>query len=267
MKLDIRGFFSKIMRVFSRKDKQNMMADTNDSEKKSKADFEDWFEEHDVLVGVLRNAAQLEKCIKDKFYHIPVDQVLGCEFPVKYIAIYQSKKLFGENAGIRYYGEVEYCTTLERCKIREIPKKSTEKYLYFKVKSWHELDTPVRAKEMSFVAFTTSMNLLKNSSELPELFIESKEEYHVYSTLLDLVKELAENGITDYHDIKVLDFMIRIKDGGIYLFMQDVIQCSNSYSEFLSMPCSFVKEIFVYYPELSGRYKREAEREEPIVLL
>ena len=107
-----------------------------------------------VLVGVLRNPKQFELSIRKKFYHIPINQVNECSFPVKYIALYQSKRFFGKNSGIRYVGEVESCTTVKRSKILEIPKDSDEKYLYFKIKKWVLLDKKIKAKEMEFTAFS-----------------------------------------------------------------------------------------------------------------
>lgn len=205
-----------------------------------------------VLVGVLRNASQLGKCLRGGFYHIPKDQVPGYDLDsVRYVAIYQSKRFFGANAGIRYYGIVDSYEIVKRKNIKEIRSDSEEDYVYFKISSWHELDSPVKAKEWGFIGFLTSFYLLENSKELPELFIDSKEEYKVYHTLVDLVKKLKEKGTKDCKDIQIFDFTVKIHGGSIELYMNNELQISDSFDEFLNESGTFVKEIFSYYPELS----------------
>ncbi len=211
-----------------------------------------------VLVGVLRNTSQLGRCLRGRFYHIPTDQVPGYNLDaVKYVAIYQSKRFFGDDAGIRYYGEVESYEIVKRKSIREIKSDSEEDYVYFKISSWHELDTPVKAKEWGFVGFLTSFYLLENSEELPELFIDSKEEYKVYHALVDLVKKLKRKGIKDHGDIHIFDFTVKIHGGLVELYIGNEVQISDSFDEFLNESGTFVKEIFSYYPELSCQRRME----------
>ena len=46
------------------------------------------------------------ECYNKKYYYVSVDSLNTNYHQVEYIAIYQSKKLFGEDAGVLYYGEV-----------------------------------------------------------------------------------------------------------------------------------------------------------------
>ena len=63
----------------------------------------------DVLVGTMRSPQQLDICRKDCFYYIPAERLQDSDFPVRYVALYQSQYVFGAQAGIRYYGEVTKC--------------------------------------------------------------------------------------------------------------------------------------------------------------
>ncbi len=74
----------------------------------------------DVLIGTLRNKMQLNACLQHCFYHIPPDKLKDSEFPVRYVAIYQSKALFDADSGIQYYGEVTKCIPVCRDEITEI---------------------------------------------------------------------------------------------------------------------------------------------------
>ena len=52
----------------------------------------------DVLVGSLSSIEQWVECFNKKYYYVPVDSLNSNYHQVEYIAIYQSKKLFGEDA-------------------------------------------------------------------------------------------------------------------------------------------------------------------------
>lgn len=137
-------------------------------------------EKRDVLVGTLRNHAQLETCIKNKFYHIPAVRLAPEDFPVHYVAIYQSNYKFGLDAGVRYWGEVEKCSLVPRYKIAEIPKNSREQYYRFDIKEWKKLDVPITTREGDFVNMMTTRFLLENSREIPELMLRSAAERELY---------------------------------------------------------------------------------------
>ena len=59
----------------------------------------------DVLVGTMRSLQQLDICRKDCFYYIPAERLQDSDFPIRYVALYQSQYVFGAQAGVRYYGE------------------------------------------------------------------------------------------------------------------------------------------------------------------
>jgi len=144
-------------------------------------------ESRNVLVGTLRNTSQLEVCIKQRFYHIPAVRLRDSDFPIRYVAIYQSKHKFGNNAGIRYYGEVENCTLVPRSSIKEIPKTSETMYYRFDISEWKTLPHPIRVIGGDIISMTTTRFLLENSLEVPELFLESKQEFELYKKLRSII--------------------------------------------------------------------------------
>ena len=147
-----------------------------------KCDDADW-SSRDVLVGTLRNHAQLECCIRNKFYHIPAVRLGTEDLPVRYVAIYQSRYKFGVNAGIRYFGEVTKCSLVPRHEIREIPRDSDEMYYRFDIKEWQTLPKTIVSCESDFVSITTTRFLLENSSEVPELMLQNAAEYDLYKKI------------------------------------------------------------------------------------
>ena len=167
----------------------------------------------DTLVGTMRTPRQFGISLKRKFYHIPAFYVE--EYPIpKYIALYQSQRMFGDEiAGVKYYGEVKKCTPLRRSKIREIPKKSNELYYKFKIKRWIRLDTHVISGEIGFIRLFTSFFLLENVDDVSALSIANEYEFRLYKLL-----KLANDAIKADNDVS--RFCI---DGFDVVFTKEII--------------------------------------------
>lgn len=208
------------------------------------------YKNRNVLVGVVKNKNQFNVLLRRKFYHIPMSQLADCSFPIEYVAIYQSKKLFGKASGIKAVGKVVSAVTLPRNQIEEIPSRSDEKYLYIKVKYWYKLAKPIKADEMDTVAFSTSEYLLNSAKTSSELRILSKEEHELYKLLVDRVKKLVRTHTPDGEDIVFRDYTIKLKGGLLYLYFGDVIEYIIGYDVFLEKPMAVIKDIFNYYPEI-----------------
>ena len=208
------------------------------------------YKNRNVLVGVVKNINQFNVLLRRRFYHIPMSQLADCSFPIEYVAIYQSKKLFGKSSGIKAYGKVVSAVTLPRNQIEEIPSRSDEKYLYIKIKSWYKLVNPIKADEMDTVAFSTSEYLLKNAKTSSELRILSREEHELYNLLVNRVKKLVRTHTPDGEDIVFRDYTIKLKGGLLYLYFGDVIEYIIGYDVFLEKPMAVIKDIFNYYPEI-----------------
>lgn len=174
----------------------------------------DW-NQRDVLVGALRNRAQLDSCLRHKFYHIPSSRIKDTDLPIHYVAIYQSINIFGREAGIRYYGEVTKTSVVKRRDIREIPKNSDEEYYRFEIKEWKELNIPLVAKEVRDFPFFTNMFLLQHCPDVPDLHISSEEEYRLYTEVRRLANDASINETDAEPGFKYDDKTIIMENGEI----------------------------------------------------
>lgn len=208
------------------------------------------FRDRNVLVGVVRSKRQRDLNIEKLFYHIPVSQCIDCQFPVRFIVIYQSKKQFGKESGIRYMGEVESTATVPRREIKEIPKESDEKYFYFKIKKWYKLKRTVEADGMDVTAFSTTSYLLGTSRRTSELRLKHSSECIFYRDLIDYVSGLVKRGTADGSDMIYGEHRLVFKKGTLCIFFGDVIECAVGYDVFLEEPMKVIGEMLDYYPEM-----------------
>lgn len=197
----------------------------------------------DVLIGTLRRKEQLDICLRYRFYHIPSSRLREEEFPIRYIAIYQSKALFGANAGIQYYGEVTKCIPVRRCDIHEIPSKKTELYYRFEVKEWKKTPQTIAAKEMHFTKHLTNYFLLSHSKEMPELWIQSEEEYRLYTELKRAVHDMAIQD--DGHNLGFTfgEFSIHFASGKISISKGTAIFAQYDIADFSRSPNAVFRQI------------------------
>ena len=148
----------------------------------------------DVLVGELRNKKQLDICRQHRFYHVPAGKLADQDLPIHYVALYQSRKLFGKDSGIFLYGEVVRTALVKRKNIREIPGYSEELYYRFAIQEWKLLPRPIGVREKADVVLLTNLFLLQNSREVPDLRIRSEEEYRLYYELRRMTGEQLQDG-------------------------------------------------------------------------
>lgn len=190
----------------------------------------------DVLLGTLKDKGQLNICLKNNFYHIPARRLSESSFPIHYVAIYQSRNLFGTEAGVKYYGEVTKCIPVKRSEIKEIPKDSEELYYRFEIKKWERLEKPIAQKEMRFVHMFTNLFLLKHSAEVPELFIRSEAEYRLYYELKRTLNNTSINDEGIEHGFMYNDALIVFEDGKINIYRNGKICGTYSVSDFIRSP-------------------------------
>ncbi len=139
----------------------------------------DEFDERNVCVAVVKTKSQFDINIKEKFYYIPARYIDDIK-KIRYVALYQSKTLFKDKSGIRYYGEVERTSIVERYKISEIPSNSDELYCRFDIKGWQMLKEDIKTKDFAEICMMTSLPLLKSVKSFPELYMNSFLEYILY---------------------------------------------------------------------------------------
>ena len=191
---------------------------------------------YDVLIGALKNKQQLNICLQYRFYHVPVSQIKESCLPIHYVAIYQSKNLFGKDAGIRYYGEVTKCYTVKRSEIKEIPKQSNVEYYRFEIKKWKELSRPILPKEAGYVTSLTNLFLLQHSYEVPELSIRSEAEYRLFSELKRLANHASINDENNELHFNFNGGTISFDNGYIYIYKNNLIFSKYSIEEFTRKP-------------------------------
>lgn len=202
----------------------------------------DW-NTRDVLIGDLRSKAQLQACLEQSFYHVPVSQIKDENLPIRYIALYQSKGLFGTEAGIRYYGEVIRCTKVRRRDIHFIPSESSEWYYFLEVKDWKTLSKPIAIKERSMGRQFTNIFLLEHSSEAPELSIRTEAEFRLFSELKRALNNTEIND--DGNDVGFVfeGSTIVFEEGKIHVYRNKKICDEYDIREFSHTPNAVFRSI------------------------
>ena len=202
--------------------------------------------QRDTLVGVLRDAAQLDIALEHKFYHIPDKYISDSDFPIKYVAIYQSKKLFRNDAGIYRYGEVESVKWVKRNTIHEIPKDSTEHYYRFNIKEWKRLEMPIEAKEHGFIRFFTNFDMMLHSTEIPQLMLKNKELHEMYCKIKNAIEMVQDNPGIEPPILHFGNLNILVELDDLVLFRHTKpINCFSVY-DFMDLPTTVMTQIYKY---------------------
>lgn len=233
----ISGFFK---RTFTPK-----LVAISDTVQEESANSQKWAV-RDTLVGVLRSAAQLDIALEHKFYHIPDKYISDSSFPIKYVAIYQSKSLFRNNAGIYYYGEVESVKWVKRNSIKEIPKNSNEHYFRFNIKEWKKLEMPIEAKEHGFIRFFTNFEMMLHSTEIPQLMLKNKELHDMYSEIKNAIELVQKNPEIEPPILHFGNLNILVELDNLVLFRHTKpINCFSVY-DFMDLPTTVMTQIYKY---------------------
>lgn len=208
----------------------------------------DW-SSNDVLVGSLRSEEQWDVCYKDKYYYVPKNNMPPNSRQANYIAIYQSKKLYGKDAGIIYYGEVVRTEIVQRREINSLPSHASpnEKYYKFIIKEWLELDCKIEYEsEWVYKPRYTNIFLLQNCKRTFELFnIKSEADYRLVSEL----RRIQTNIINVQDSPK--DLFVKINDsisvynddGFIYVYVNGIELLRKPTKTFVKYPSSIFSEI------------------------
>ena len=171
----------------------------------------------DVLVGSLGSQAQLADNLRRTYYYVPARALPDGDLPIRYIALYQSRNLFGPDAGIRYYGRVSCRKPVLRKQI-DFPlsrNNPDELYYAFRVESWRTLPSPmeIRDEGVNGPKFT-NLFLLEHSAQSFELFqIHSQGEFRLMAAIrYALSQSGGEYRIDDSHALAVADESLILMD-------------------------------------------------------
>lgn len=197
----------------------------------------------DVLVGTLRNTQQLDICLENNMYYVPVNKIGKDSLPIHYIAIYQSKEKYKSESGIRYYGEVRSMSIVKRSDITESPKDSDELYYCFDISSWQKLDRTIEPKEIRFVTMRTNMFLIKHSSQVSELSFKSEEQYRLFTELKRRTDAAVINDEDQTLGFEFDNARIAFDDGQILLLSDSAIIERCSIDEFKKRPSATIRRL------------------------
>ncbi len=167
----------------------------------------------------MKTESEYETYRKNGVYQLPVTQLKSGWQEAKYIALYVPKKWYGEKGGVQYVA-----------KIKHIQMQQNDDYVHFELEPWKKLDHLIRPVGYGVQTYTiTTMSLLKEVQELPELFMKSKEERTLWKTLRRFTKqvkvELDHNNLDEASSIKsyyVQDVQILVDyENGVVMVERD----------------------------------------------
>ncbi|MGM1032743.1 MAG: DUF2357 domain-containing protein [Bacillota bacterium] len=151
----------------------------------TKEEWESTLEEK-VLVGTVSNEAVYRDFIQQGYYQIPVNSLKKGWQEAKYVALYTTSEL-GQN-GVREYGEIKRIAT-------------EEDSVRFFVEVWKNTKQVIRPVKYGIATYMmTTLSLLNEAKELPELYMKNKQE----TTLWRMLRRISDQ-IEINLDNKVLD--------------------------------------------------------------
>ncbi|MFD1608655.1 DUF2357 domain-containing protein [Oceanobacillus luteolus] len=158
-----------------------------------------------VLVGLVDSHAAYRKYLKGRYYSRPINKLKNGWQKANYIALYV-KKSITEKHGVFVYGKI---------KDVQIQKKN----VIFEVEIWENLLDVIKPVQYGIANYMlTTLDMLKDSTELPELFMKSKEEVTLWKMLRrvsDRIQlELDDNTIdyaTGVTEFRIKDINIQLK--------------------------------------------------------
>lgn len=163
---------------------------------------DEYFKKRNILIGSLKRYDQLNASLDNNFYYISCSKLNLSKNHVQYIALYQSKKIFGEQSGILYYGKIKSIKVVKRSEINYKKSSSQELYYYFEIDNWEKLKKPIKRGNFKLRNFMYTTNyLIHNSSYMHELCIKSKVEFRVWEELKRITYK--KNDIVNIHKYEV----------------------------------------------------------------
>ncbi|PWW32296.1 hypothetical protein DFO73_101560 [Cytobacillus oceanisediminis] len=127
-----------------------------------------------VLVGLVRDREEYISYKQTGCYRIPVNKLKAGWQETRYIALYVKNGVLEHN-GVICYGRVK--------DIRPV-KSGNDEYMQFEVEHWINCNPIIKPVGYGIAEYMyTTLNNLKESTELPELFMKSKEEKTLWRML------------------------------------------------------------------------------------
>ncbi len=198
----------------------------------------------DVLIGTVKSKSQFFASLKNKFYHIPSFMVQDHPNEIRYIALYQSVRLWGTDACIKYYGEVKSSKVVSRNEIEEWVSDSDEEYIRFDVKEWKQLIRPIQISEnMIYICEFTNFFLLTHSYDATQLMIKDEQDYKLSQLLTDSINDFRINDMNARYGFEFEGHSFQFYDGSINIYKNNKHILSYSSVEYIKKPGTILKSI------------------------
>ncbi len=214
--------------------------------------------DRNMLVGSLRGPEQLDFILDDNsptFYHIPCRQIKLHEHNLKYLAVYQSRRQFGENCGIKYYWRIDDIKVKERRKIPAGKSSSAEPYYVINLRDRGVRDKPIKPMGygLSLSHIYCNYDLFRRAEVLPDLHIKSWRGWRIWLELKrmrdDIKVEMEESGTFIIAGEEIEGFV----SGDIYVQVQDDNVVIENYESEDSSQDNYPLDEFVH--NLRGVFK------------
>ncbi len=202
------------------------------------------FDYRDVLIGTVKNKGQFYSSLENNFYHIPAFMIADHPFPIRYVALYQSIRLWSMDAAIRYYGEVESIENVRRSKIEELHSESDEEYVRFNIKEWKRLIRPIKISEnMIYICEFTNLFLLTHSSDATQLIIRNKSDYMLSQLLTDSINDFRINDLSAKFGFEFGGYDFEMHNGNINIYKKNKHIVSFSSADYIAKPATVLESI------------------------
>jgi len=192
----------------------------------------------------------LEYFLKEKVFYINYNHSILAK-NLEYIGFYQSFQDFRDAAGLHYYGQIEKIDIKETGDTFLSSGSNPDAlYIEFKVKDWNQLKPAIKAEGYGISGnyiYTNDM-LLKRARTLPELSINSLEEWRIWLEIKRLKEEIIV--YLDEGNIKNIDretsnkgfanqsLKIHLEDNNLVILepKTDKVITECSFQEFVANP-------------------------------
>lgn len=198
--------------------------------------------QRNVLVGLCDSREQYDFCLRQGIYYWPAKDIDEKRFPLEYIAIYKTKRIFGDgNDGIKDYGAIRYYEKMTGYQLQKrfagnAPLNNdqvNDLFFVFDIeKNWKCLDRIIVSDDSIRHHFYTNIDLLKCSKTRKELSMTSLEQLRLYTELQRLTGSVSIEEHKGDSTMEVTGFEYRgryISKFGDYVYVYHPGKVNKSY--------------------------------------
>ncbi|MET3728187.1 putative component of viral defense system (DUF524 family) [Fictibacillus halophilus] len=158
-----------------------------------------------VLVGLVSDEEVFTDCIQQKTFKISAKDLKKGWQEAKHIALYLSSNV-SKNNGVKYYGKID--------DIQFSSLNNNEQLVVFTVTVWEALKNVIKPVGYGISSYMlTTLNNLKEATELPELYMKSKDELAIWKTMRRLSNNPKIN--LNHKHVDQASEIVQIKSGEV----------------------------------------------------